>query len=549
MYVRFTSRKLADGTEACYAQLAYNWWDSSRGCAVPKVLHSFGRLDRLDPEEVRRLVRSLQRLLGPGNAPDNGFGGGRVDWRWSMPLGGAWALDGLWRQLGFAELLRRQPTARGNRDARERTAFALVAKQALASTSEASAHEWVGVEQAVPGVGRVSPAACDQALHTLAGAARQVSEQLVRGRQLDGTTVFLEVVDAHHVDAAAVRAHANGGSGREPGAASAALPAVLLCSGLVLAVTEDGVPLRYWSSPDDGTGAGLRNRIEAEVRAWKPARVVWVADGGRLGAPTRRWLERGRGDYLFVEDPRGSAAGPRVGLPRPDRRQSTPEDVDVTEIADQGRAGGDRWFVCHDELQTAIDRAAREHVVARLDRALVSANRLPGVGRAELARWLGASPVFGRFLTAARGLLRIDRRAVTDDEDLDGKVWLRTSDPTLSPEQAALAAARWRDTERGWCDMERSLDPRPVCRCCPDSVSAQVSVWWLGLMLTRLTEARIGQPWPQVRDELQRLSVGGFAGAGGTVERRTAVTPAQRRLLTALGVPEPTERGDPGSLN
>lgn len=547
MYVRWTSRKRADGTEACYLQLCHNRWDPSRGCAVPKVLHSFGRRDRLDPEEVRRLMRSLQRVLGQGDAPENGSGGGRVDWRWSMPLGGAWALDCVWRQLGLRDSLRRQPAARGDRDARERTAFALVAKQALAPGSEVSCQEWAGVEQAVPGVGRLSPGASGQAFHALAGAAQQVSEQLVRERRFEGTTVFLEVVDAHHVDPAAVSAQVNGGRGPEPGVPSGALPVTLLCSGLVLAVTEDGVPLRYWTAPEEGTGAVLRDRIEAEVHTWKPARVVWVADSGCLAAPARRWLEHGSGDYLFVEEPRGSAAGTLATLPGLDRRRAIPAEVKVDEITGDGPVDGDRRFAYRDELQMALDRTAREHAVARLERALVGANRLSEGGRAEVAQWLRASPVFGRFLTAAGGLLRVDRGAVTTDERLDGKVLLRTSDPTLSPEQAAVVSARWRGTERSWRDTERSLDPRPVCRCCPDSVSAQVSAWWLGLVLTRVTEARTGQPWPAVREELQRLCVGGFAG--GVVERRTAVTPAQRHILMALGVPEPTDPGDPGSLN
>jgi len=47
-----------------YLQLAHNE-RNERGVPVARVIHNFGREDQLDREALSRLVRSIQRFLGP----------------------------------------------------------------------------------------------------------------------------------------------------------------------------------------------------------------------------------------------------------------------------------------------------------------------------------------------------------------------------------------------------------------------------------------------------------------------------------------------------
>src|SRR4030065_2649792 len=64
MYLRTAKRKNGDGSEVHYHQLAENVWDRDKGCAVAKVVYSFGRADELDVEKLRRLARSILRAVG-----------------------------------------------------------------------------------------------------------------------------------------------------------------------------------------------------------------------------------------------------------------------------------------------------------------------------------------------------------------------------------------------------------------------------------------------------------------------------------------------------
>lgn len=72
-------------------------------------------------------------------------------------------------------------------------------------------------------------------------------------------------------------------------------------------------------------------------------------------------------------------------------------------------------------------------------------------------------PGLNRYLrTTGSGLLRIDKKAIEREANLDGKYLLRTSNPHLSAEDIALGYKQLLEVERGWRDMKSTLDLWPV---------------------------------------------------------------------------------------
>ena len=63
MYLRTTKRKNKDGSVVEYFQLAHNERHPVTGKAVAKIIHNFGRTDRLDREQLVRLCRSIARVV------------------------------------------------------------------------------------------------------------------------------------------------------------------------------------------------------------------------------------------------------------------------------------------------------------------------------------------------------------------------------------------------------------------------------------------------------------------------------------------------------
>jgi hypothetical protein len=61
----------------------------------------------------------------------------------------------------------------------------------------------------------------------------------------------------------------------------------------------------------------------------------------------------------------------------------------------------------------------------------------------------------------------------------------------------------------------------------------------LALPLTRTVEATCGGTWSTLRRELERITVGTFAGPAGTFRQRTELTTTQRAILAQLELADP----------
>jgi len=182
MYLRTIQRRNKDGSVVRYVQLAHNVRHPESGHAVAQVLHSFGREDQLDRDGLTRLVGSLSRYLdleqpaAPARADGGDVGLSFVS---SKSLGGAWALDGLWRRLGLDELVR--TALRGRRCdavAVERVLFALVANRALDPCSKLAAGRWVERDAHVPGLPVLDEDAAYRAMDLLLEVEDVLAEQV-----------------------------------------------------------------------------------------------------------------------------------------------------------------------------------------------------------------------------------------------------------------------------------------------------------------------------------------------------------------------------------
>src|SRR4051794_41986424 len=105
MYLRMTARRNKDGTLVRYLALAHN--RRVEGATQAQVLLNLGREDRLDPDGLRRLVRSINRYLGEPDAGTDaaesaGAGTPADGLRLiaSRPGGGGGVLPGLWEGPG-----------------------------------------------------------------------------------------------------------------------------------------------------------------------------------------------------------------------------------------------------------------------------------------------------------------------------------------------------------------------------------------------------------------------------------------------------------------
>lgn len=571
MYLRTTKRRLKGGDEVGYLQLAHNEWDPERQRSVTRILYNFGREEAVDRDAIRRLIDSLARFLGPEEALQAGASPD-LDYLASRSLGGAWALDRIWSELGVDATLKGLAGGRRIDPGMERVLFALVANRALEPTSKLGAAEWVSEDAAVPGLPAVDVDACYRAMDWLTEVAGDL-EEAVWGAvanllNLEVDLLFFDTTSASfEIDApdpapsgkaADEGAEGDEGAGAdEAGDDDAPPPAGFRSFGhshdhrpdlpqvvVGMAVTREGIPIRCWCFPGNTPDQTLIRRVKDDLRAWRLHRVVWVADRGFTSERNRRYLQRAGGHYILGERLRAGSTEAKTALARPGRYRTVAGNLRVKEVFVGEGSGAERFVVCHNPEQADRDRETRERLVALLQERISGSDGLPKTRRAELRGELRgelrATPGLHRYLRQTKGgLLRVDRTAVRADARLDGKFLLRTSDPSLSATDVALGYKQLYEVERGWRDIKHTLDLRPVYHRLERRIRGHVLLCWLALLLIRICELRTGETWRNVRRELQRMDLGEFTGPGGTVWQRTATTPAQRRILAALGVSEP----------
>lgn len=541
MYLRTIQRRNKDGSVVRYVQLAHNIRHPRSGNSVAEVLHSFGREDRLDRDSLTRLVGSISRYLGAAAPGDDGEGLSLVS---SRRLGGAWALDGLWRQVGIDTTIVKLAGGRRLDASRvERVLFALVANRALEPSSKLAATRWVAERAFVAGLGEVSDDACYRAMDWLleieADLATAVYWSVADLLNLEVDLLFFdttstyfetETADAPAEEGATVGFRAFGKSkDHRPD-----LPQVVIG----MAVTRTGIPIRVWCWPGNTNDQALIRQVKDDLRAWRLGRVVWVADRGFSSEQNRRYLQRGGGNYIVGEKLRGDQAEAKAALSRQGRYHQVAGNLEVKEVVIDDGVMRDRFVICRNPDEARRDAIVRDRLVAQLEETITGTDTLPADERVGLVKAVPAG--LRRFLrTTPTGLLRVDRAAVRAEANLDGKFLLRTSDPTLSAEDIALGYKQLLEVERGWRDMKSTLDLRPVFHRLEDRIRAHVILCWLALLLIRLAETATGDTWRNLRHELDRCHLIELTGTTGRVLQRTELTGRQADIFRALQIPEP----------
>jgi len=268
--------------------------------------------------------------------------------------------------------------------------------------------------------------------------------------------------------------------------------------------------------------------------------VVWVGDRGFQSAENRRYLQRAGGHYIFGEKLRGNDKEANAALARQGRYHTVAENLRVKEVIIDDGTMRDRFVLCDNPEEAKRDKAVREQLLAQLADAIAGSDKLTAQERQRLHGQLTAKRGYKRLLrTTKGGLLRIDRAAVKAQEHLDGKFLLRTSDPTLSVEDIALGYKQLLQIERAWRDMKTTLELRPVHHRKEDRIRAHVLLCWLALLLIRIAENHAGDTWRNLRDELERIHLGTFAGPAGQSRQRTELTAKHQQILRTLGVEQP----------
>jgi Transposase DDE domain len=543
MYLRVTERRNRDGSTVAYYALAENVWNTATKRAEARVVHSFGRADTLDREALKRLVKSINRVLDAGPAAlDESRQLPEIEIDRVFELGVVLTARALWEELGIGAAVRRRLEAAGLSAPHEAALFAMAANRLDEPGSKlACAARWLPDVAWLPEAQGLKVDQLYRALDVLAAHAEAIQEEVfLKTADLfkldvdlifyDTTTAWFTIDAEDQADGLRQRGHAK--DGRE------GAPQVVIA----LAVTRDGMPVRSWVLPGDAADVATVARIKDDLRAWRLGRCVLVGDAGLYSADNLSELGRGLGRYILAVPMRKLKEVEGEVLARPGRYRKLAANLEVKEVwVGQGERRR-RYIVCFNPEAAAHQRQHRAAVLEALRAELVLlAER--DEDHPKAACQLLASRRFARYLsTAAAGRPRLDPAKIKAAERLDGKFVVTTNDDSLTAEDAALGYKGAWIIEHCFRKLKTTgLEIRPVYHWTPRRIVAHVQLCTLALQIQRAAEIRTGLSWSRLAHVLGGLKAVRYRTEPRTIVQRTRIPSELGDILKKLLVSIPKQ--------
>jgi Transposase DDE domain len=548
MYLRTTQRRNKDGSVVRYYALAENVRHPEKGYVEAKVVHSFGRADRLDRAALERLITSIRRVLseaGGGSAVRDGSSVGSIAIEASFELGVVHVAKALWAKLGLGEVIQARLEEKQLHAPHATALLAMVAQRLARPGSKLACHErWLD---------RVwLPEARDLGLYQLYRALDLLAEhgdaieQAVFWRavdlfKLDVDLVFYDATTAwfecDEEDVASQewrgltfeplrqRGHSKEGRDNDPQVV------------IALAVTRDGVPVRSWIFPGATPDVTTVRTIKDDLRAIRLGRVLFVGDAGLYAKANLEELAKGAGRYVLAT-PIGRVKEIRDEvLSHPGRYADITPNLRAKEVVLGEGERRRRYILCLNEEEAEKQRRHRAEILRILEAELANLNK----DHPKAACRLLASKRFGPYLGQDdHGRPYLDKDKVRRAEQLDGKFVLTTNDDTLSVADIALGYKGMWVIESCFRKMKTTgLAVRPMFHWMPHRITAHVKLCVLALMIQRAAEVAAGLPWRQLAGILERLKAVRYTSEGRTLVQATTIGPELAEIFKKLAIAPP----------
>ena len=533
MYVRTIKRKNKDGSVVEYVQLAHNVRHPEKGYAKAEVVYSFGRRDQLDVAALKRLVNSLCRFLDPEDALKLQNQSGSLKFVTSKPYGGAYLLKHLWGRLNIKSCFEQALKNREFTAPIAEALFAMVANRALAPASKLAVEEWAAHDVYLENEQQLQVQHLYRGMDFLLEHQEAIQKEIFWSTAnllnlsvdlifFDTTNTYFEIDDP---GVSELKAYGKSKQKRDD------LPQVTIG----LAVTREGIPIRCWVLPGNQHDAKCVDQVQKDLNDWQLNRVIWVMDRGMTSDENRRLLQRAGGHYILGEKLRGNELNREV-LGRGGRFKEIEDNLQVKEVMVSQGSKNRRFVIVYNPEQAEYDRQTRERVLERLRNELEALGPKQGKAKCRLLN----NQSMGRYLKELKnGNLKINQAKVKEEEKLDGKYLLSTSDNSLSAVEIALGYKQLFTVERAFRTLKSSLSLRPVYHTRDDRIRSHVLLCWLALLLVRVAEVETGQSWNKIKTSMERLHLGEFINKDGRILQRTELTKEQRNILKKLKIPYP----------
>jgi hypothetical protein len=484
MYLRTTKRKNKDGSVVEYFQLAHNERDPESKKPVAHIIHSFGRADQLERDDLVRLCRSIARVCGmevsdlsSGTDQRKATAAGTdlprdIKLLQTLGFGCVLVIEALWESLGIGKTLRDLCKANRIDTAYERALLAMTANRLCEPESKLGVWDrWLS---------KVYMPSCDglkldkmyEAMDVLyynaAGVERNIFFHTADLLNLQVDLIFYDTTTASfsidQEDEAGLRRFGRAKEGSWG-------PQVVVA----LAVTREGLPVRCWVFPGNTTDVDTVERVRKDLRGWKLGRALFVADAGMNSQNNQKELSRACGKYLLASRMASVSEIRDIVLSKRGRYTVFTDNLQAKEVVIGDGECRKRYILCYNPKEAERQKKHRSQAVEVLKAEL--AKHPDKKATAQWAIELLASKRYKRYLTITDGnQVRIDYDKIRKAEKYDGKWVLETNDDTINLEDAACGYKGLMIIERCFRSLKRTqIKMSPMYQCAAAMPTAGVN--------------------------------------------------------------------------
>jgi len=557
MFLKFTQSK---GRR--YVQLVEAFRDET-GHPRQRTVATLGRLDEdggAVDAMLNRLAQAKGRKLDGGDAAAP-----QVQFESALALGDVWALDQLWRELGFTELAAVFRRARFTAPV-EPAIRAMVFNRLCDADSKLGVLRWMKTVS-MPGL-KSDDLTHQQLLRAMDALMdhRDAVDACVAGllRPLIDQDLSLVFYDLTTIRAEGLSEQI--GDVRRFGMAKEGIVARQFMLGVVQ--TAGGMPIHH--EVFEGNQAEAPTLLPTLKKVLERysyiRRLVVVADRGLLSLDNIEELRRitlPDGQPLeFILAVPGRRYGEFTEILQAFQAKVTSAS---SETVDEARWQDLRLVVAHNPVQAAEQTTRRRERIQELEaRAAQFAGKLDGqdAGLKGRGRKLSDGGATARFYheVSESHLLRIvrvdlkseqfvyslDDEALARAELMDGKLLLVTNVADLAPKEVVASYKALADIERGFKILKSEIEIAPVFHRLPERIRAHAMLCFIALILYRVMRGRLKLAGVEVSPEraleqlrtIQRHRV--RINDAEPIEGISSIDATQANLFHALKLPKPT---------
>ena len=537
MYIRTISRKNKDGSKVTYVQLAHNEWHNEKRQCIAKVLYNFGRIENIDIDQLKRLVKSISRFLPASDAAETQAliqnRGRQFKWIRSRSFGGIHVISELWKMLGFDKLIKKRMGTRHFSTPVALSVFAMVANRCLAPSSKLSITDWLLNDVYIPGLPEVGVQVLYRAMDFLLEHQEQLEKEIYWAvadlLNLEVDLLFFDTTTTYFETHNETELKKYGYSKDK----RADLPQIVVG----LAVTRSGIPVKHWVFPGNTADMSTIERVKDDLGNRRLNRCIIVHDRGMASEENLQYLQRGGGHYIVGRKMRSGESEIKETLGRKGRYTVIKEDLMAKEVIVGHGEKRKRFVIVKNLKNKKHDKNKREKLVKVLQERIDHINSRRRKTHNKQVCELKSHRIYGKYVKELKdGSLKIDRMKLREESRYDGKYIVETSDDTLKLKDIVLGYKQLFDIERAFRTLKTDLDLHPNYHSTTDRIRCHIFLCFIALVLVRIIENKTGSTWVRIRNELMRIHCGEFIVDAKKVFQLTEPTKEQQNIFKSLNI-------------